>query len=216
MSPEKQRIAIATACGWTKFNSATHKWAILYGQPPNAHSNSWELPHFLNDLNAMHAAEKVLKGGMRSKYDAELTLICSRDYNFIWESTASQRAEAFLRTLGLWEKEVNTTKSASPTSPAIEQADHETAEEKVAWLKILLCTKSCDPVFTDYWLRLARRNLRLGLPLTTPEPELNPATEESSATSCGQNPLHPRENCSWWQIGRCPTDCVHSATRLDL
>ena len=44
----------------------------------------------------------------------------------------------------------------------------------------------------------------------------SPATEESSATSCGQNPLHPRENCSWWQIGRCPTDCVHSATRLDL
>ena len=60
--------------------------------------------------------------------------------------------------------------------------DSETAEEKLAWLKILLVTKSCDPVFTDYWLRLARRNLRLGLPLTTPEPELNPATEESSAT----------------------------------
>ena len=60
--------------------------------------------------------------------------------------------------------------------------DTETAEEKVAWLKILLCTKSCDPVFTDYWLRLARRNLRLGLPLTTPEPDLNLATEESSAT----------------------------------
>ena len=62
------------------------------------------------------------------------------------------------------------------------ERDTETAEEKVAWLKILLCTKSCDPVFTDYWLRLARRNLQLGLPLTTPEPELNPATEESSAT----------------------------------
>ena len=60
--------------------------------------------------------------------------------------------------------------------------DSETAEEKLAWLKILLVTKSCDPVFTDYWLRLARRNLRLGLPLTTPEPELNPTTEESSAT----------------------------------
>ena len=59
--------------------------------------------------------------------------------------------------------------------------DTETADEKVAWLKILLVTKSCDPVFTDYWLRLARRNLRLGLPLTTPEPELNPTTKESSA-----------------------------------
>ena len=62
------------------------------------------------------------------------------------------------------------------------ERDTETAEQKLAWLKILLCTKSCDPVFTDYWLRLARRNLRLGLPLTTPEPELNLATGESSAT----------------------------------
>jgi hypothetical protein len=68
----------------------------------------------------------------------------------------------------------NTTKSASSTSSATEAEDHETAEEKVAWLKILLVTKSCDPVFTDYWLRLARRNLLLGLPLMTPEPELNP------------------------------------------
>ena len=54
------------------------------------------------------------------------------------------------------------------------ERDTETAEQKLAWLKILLVTKSCDPVFTDYWLRLARRNLRLGLPLMTEEPELNP------------------------------------------
>ena len=48
------------------------------------------------------------------------------------------------------------------------------------------------------------------------EGETHAVTEESSTTACGQNPLHPRENCSWWQFGRCPTDCVHSATRLDL
>ena len=71
-------------------------------------------------------------------------------------------------------EKINTAKSVSSTSPATEAEDHETAEEKVAWLKILLVTKSCDPVFTDYWLRLARRNLLLGLPLMTPEPELNP------------------------------------------
>ena len=54
------------------------------------------------------------------------------------------------------------------------ERDTETAEQKVAWLTEILVTKSCDPVFTDYWLRLARRNLLLGLPLMTPEPELNP------------------------------------------
>jgi hypothetical protein len=62
------------------------------------------------------------------------------------------------------------------------ERDTETAEEKVAWLTEILVTKSCDPVFADYWLRLARRNLLLGLPLKTEEPDLNPVTEQSSAT----------------------------------
>ena len=54
------------------------------------------------------------------------------------------------------------------------ERDTETAEQKVAWLTEILVTKSCDPIFTDYWLRLARRNLLLGLPLKTEEPDLNP------------------------------------------
>ena len=91
MTPEEQRVAIAEACGWkTEYRDSV--------------SSVTALPNYLNDLNAMHDAEKMLKGGMRSKYDAELTLICSRDYNFIWESTAAQRAEAFLRTIGKWEE----------------------------------------------------------------------------------------------------------------
>jgi hypothetical protein len=60
-------------------------------------------PDYCNDLNAMREAEKVLKLGLRNTYDAELGLIAKRDYCFIWETTASQRAEAFLRTLGKWE-----------------------------------------------------------------------------------------------------------------
>lgn len=70
------------------------------------------------------------------------------------------------------------------------------------------CGWETDPesVFHKIW----------GQPFDGVTERIKPATEESSATSCGQNPLHPRENCSWWQIGRCPTDCVHSATRLDL
>ena len=87
MTPEQQRIAIAEACG--EDNDSIYRDLI---------------PDYLNDLNAMQQVQEVLKGGMRSTYDAELTLICSRDYNFIWESTASQRAEAFLRTIGKWKE----------------------------------------------------------------------------------------------------------------
>lgn len=119
MNQEHQRIKIAEACGWKR------RWLNRGGAPlldAKPKGGSWEVwipptpvfsadpdyspvpPNYLSDLNAMHEAEKVLTGGMRSKYDAELTLICSRDYNFIWESTAAQRAEAFLRTLDLWEE----------------------------------------------------------------------------------------------------------------
>ena len=106
MSPEKQRIAIATACGWTRFNNATHKWAILYGQPPNAQSNSWELPHFLTDLNAMHAAEKILTGYQQTvTYSDSLMKIVGYHTFDSAHATAAQRSEAFLRTLGLWEED---------------------------------------------------------------------------------------------------------------
>ena len=115
MNSEQQRIAIAEACEWKEIRAEVD-WLPkeLFGiftwpHPTNAEKikyfiNRKPIPDYLNDLNAMHEAEKVLEGGMRSKYDAELTLICSRDYNFIWESTASQRAEAFLRTIGKWEE----------------------------------------------------------------------------------------------------------------
>ena len=104
MTPEQQRIAIAEACGWTEIEPCTCCDGVSRGYTPTPGAHKKHLPNYLNDLNAMHDAEKVLKGGMRSTYDAELTLICSRDYNFIWESTASQRAEAFLRTIGKWEE----------------------------------------------------------------------------------------------------------------
>jgi len=51
----------------------------------------------------MHEAEKTLKLGLRNTYDAELGLIAKRDHCFIWETTARQKAEAFLRTIGKWE-----------------------------------------------------------------------------------------------------------------
>ena len=107
MTHDSQRIAIAEACGlpkpysrWSGADSDTlcHSVTVEDGL-----KRAKPIPDYTQDLNAMHEAEKVLKGGMRSTYDAELTLICSRDYNFIWESTAAQRAEAFLRTVGKWE-----------------------------------------------------------------------------------------------------------------
>lgn len=77
MTREQQRIAIAEAVG--------------------------KDADYLNDLNAMHEAEASLFGRndwSASKYEILLTRMTSY---WAWHATASQRAEAFLRTIGKWE-----------------------------------------------------------------------------------------------------------------
>ena len=111
MNPEQQRIAIAEACGWrcTAFKEAIACWVR-----PNGMSHQTELlPNYLNDLNAMHEAEKVLAKANWGGYAAELYRITNAHNHGIspnhhWLavafSTAAQRAEAFLRTIGKWEE----------------------------------------------------------------------------------------------------------------
>ena len=99
MSPEAQRIAIATACG-------TMQWG--YGFVPDKIVHC-DVPDYLNCLNAMHRAEIVLsrgenynkKGGF-GFYLKVLAEVCAEEHPI--DATASQRAEAFLRTFELWEK----------------------------------------------------------------------------------------------------------------
>ena len=101
MSPEKQRIAIATACGWTDTQIIDGK----YGQT--------DVPDYLNDLNACHEMEKVLDYEQCEAFSNMLpppNEDREKDYAFPWSfarihTTAAERCEAFLRTLGLWEEQ---------------------------------------------------------------------------------------------------------------
>ena len=97
MSPEAQRIAIAEACGHGDYSTQMNGW----------HDNQIHgLPDYLNDLNAIHAAEKTLTHEQRIDH-MEWLGMCSDDYGHkVWayvHATAEQRAEAFLRTIGKWE-----------------------------------------------------------------------------------------------------------------
>jgi hypothetical protein len=109
MDKQKQRIKIAEACGWD--------WYGLPGElekdkRPNGPwfgpSNDAEqlyvdgIPDYLNDLNAMHEAEKTLDDRQRLRYMSRLTEATSHMTYHL--ATATQRAEAFLRTLNLWEE----------------------------------------------------------------------------------------------------------------
>ena len=102
MTPEQQRIAIAKAC-------RVETWQ---GDCPDDSltKEGKHLPDYLNDLNAMHEAEKLIlnyDAGSHGRYIDHLIDVCGKRKDETWHlaifhATASQRAEAFLRTLNLW------------------------------------------------------------------------------------------------------------------
>jgi len=125
MTPEAQRIAIAEACGWKLCRDDNKTWRT----PQQAGRNKellgkedgpWNFesagpPDYLNDLNAMHEAEKVLPIDRQYEYGEKLRVISGnvgpKGGHFtpngfgcyaLAHLSATQRAEAFLRTLNLW------------------------------------------------------------------------------------------------------------------
>lgn len=111
MKPEEQQAAIAMACKW-KLRWQNMGGGVLLDSKPKGHC--WEVwtpptprfsrdpdsiagpPDYLNDLNAMHEAEKFVKN-VWGKYVKTLNSFTDPAC-----ATASQRAEAFLRTLNLY------------------------------------------------------------------------------------------------------------------
>jgi hypothetical protein len=116
MNTEKQRIAIAEACGWlVNDNGVTGISPINVEQGlTNPKICSWKLPDYLNDLNAIHEAETLViyaNDKLPKKYTQQIKAAICRDagvkkaqmdFDMCITATAAQRAEAFLRTLNLW------------------------------------------------------------------------------------------------------------------
>jgi len=104
MSPEAQRIAIAKSVG-IHLHDGDHA--------PSNYVFVTNLPDYLNDLNAMHEAWRTLTPSQKTEFESELYLVImgqaeyhrNDDAPYITNATASQRAEAFLRTIGKWEGE---------------------------------------------------------------------------------------------------------------
>jgi hypothetical protein len=92
VSPEKQRIAIAEVCGWSKADAKRGYTLSQFTE---------QVPDYLNDLNAMHEAEDELSGNQYMVYALMLDAVEGSLFGI--RATARQRAEAFLRTLGKWE-----------------------------------------------------------------------------------------------------------------
>ena len=129
MDSIKQRIAIAKACGW--YVMWDDEYGPLRGRK-DATENVHLVPDYLNDLNAMHEAfnlaikphsalackiGEILQDvlgwhciGVVPDYRRDLISL-----SLLANATTSQRAEALLKTLGLWEE--NATVMPRPTTP---------------------------------------------------------------------------------------------------
>ena len=106
MKPEQQRIAIAEACGLTNVAPMIVKNVKHEGDDITVgiwSDDGW-VPQYLNDLNAMHEAEKTLTDKAHEEFRLNLYDLIRDDSRLIVSSTATQRAEAFLRTIGKWKE----------------------------------------------------------------------------------------------------------------
>lgn len=109
MNPEQQRIAIAEACGLGSreqlaalLEDYEEAFALAYYNDRAAPTTP--IPDYLNDLNAMHEAEKTLQ-----HYGCFVDVLAQvmgepRQGIMLPLATAAQRAEAFLKTIGKWDK----------------------------------------------------------------------------------------------------------------
>jgi hypothetical protein len=121
--------AIAEICGWRNFERS----GILLPDPPwlgyptkNAIiGKKQKVPDYCGDLNAMHEAEGIVFSDLSEistcrYWSKELPFVTGatsgwihRDSPRIGGATATQRAEAFLRTFGKWVDE-ETAETADP------------------------------------------------------------------------------------------------------
>ena len=116
MNPEQQRIAIAEAWGWTEIEPCTCCDGVSRGYTPTPGAHKKHLPDYLNDLNAMHEAVSIFDYDQTDEFEDHLCDICKRSndekenpapwrlFFAVVNATASQRAEAFLRTIGKWKE----------------------------------------------------------------------------------------------------------------
>jgi len=89
MTNEQINAAIAKACGWRAYKGFDNGAEL---RP--------DLPDYCTDLNAMHDAEWSLTDDQLWRMARNIE---RNDEQWYFRATARQRAEAFLRTLGLWE-----------------------------------------------------------------------------------------------------------------
>jgi hypothetical protein len=100
----EKRIAIAEACGWRRAigrHPKSNNIVTVWTDGKRGWDHNILPPDYLNDLNAMHEAEKILTADEVTSYWLHINQITLGTIYTI-SATAAQRAEAFGLTLKLW------------------------------------------------------------------------------------------------------------------
>jgi hypothetical protein len=102
MTQQEKRIKIAEACGWKLVTNDPDYQP--YWLSPNGNRVGTDcgvrIPNYFHDLNVMHDAEGILTLSEEQLYFE--TLHGTAGNTMFYRATASQRAEAFGKTLNLW------------------------------------------------------------------------------------------------------------------
>lgn len=122
MTPEQQQAAIAKACGWKGISPEYLTGYAPWRPTPYSERVMGDLesipldplPDYLNDLNAMNDAEKVLTEDQYGVFRDNIAAMArihgatgrwvADNRRILHSANAAQRAEAFLRTLNLWQE----------------------------------------------------------------------------------------------------------------
>ena len=116
MKPIDQQTVIAEYCGWTDIrmgkdyecNDNPFDRRVLVGI--HGEAGKHDVPDYLNDLNAMHKAEKFLTFEQWTDYEQHLifdiVLPANADYIGFQtiHATASQKAAAYIKAINKWKE----------------------------------------------------------------------------------------------------------------
>ena len=114
METKEINEAIAKHVGWYAITTPSEDGTIAFRlcHPTKLTVYPWceseeeaftHAPDYFNDLDAMHEVECTFPTILEAlEYQDALKKVTDVKRNPIWFATAAQRAEAFLKTLGLW------------------------------------------------------------------------------------------------------------------
>jgi hypothetical protein len=99
MTPNEQNKTIAEYCGWK------HRDGGMWYNPGGSTVGEELMPNYHSDLNAMHKAELFMLSVDPILYkQVYLKTYMDCYFNGGVSAEASERAEAFLRTIGKWKE----------------------------------------------------------------------------------------------------------------